>query len=101
MNTKTKFFIQFCSISISTITSIFETSLLYRAFNLEILGIFFILQSSTFLLSSLFSIRIIEATQVALNKYGLEKSNAIDEKSMKFCGTEKKNCKIVWKQDRR
>ena len=78
MNTKTKFFIQFCSISISTITSIFETSLLYRAFNLEILGTFFILQSSTFLLSSLFSIRIVESTQVALNKYGLEKSYAID-----------------------
>ena len=78
MNTKTKFFIQFFTISISTISSIFETSLLYRAFNLEILGTFFILQSSTFLLSSLFNIRIVESTQVALNKYGLEKSGAID-----------------------
>ena len=78
MNTKTKFFIQFFTISISTISSIFETSLLYRAFNLEILGTFFILQSSTFLLSALFNIRIVESTQVALNKYGLEKSSAID-----------------------
>ncbi len=78
MNTKTKFFVQFCTISISTITSLFETSLLYRAFNLEILGTFFIIQSSTILLSSLFNLRIVESTQVALNKYGLEKSNAID-----------------------
>tara|TARA_A100001035_G_scaffold280141_1_gene284228 strand:+ start:531 stop:1832 length:1302 start_codon:yes stop_codon:yes gene_type:complete len=76
MNTKTKFFVQFCTIIFSTISSIFETSLLYRAFNLEILGTFFIIQSSTLLLFSLFSVRIVESTQVALNKYGIKEYNS-------------------------
>ena len=79
MNIKSKFFLQFSTVIYSTFTSIFETSLLYRTFSLEILGTFFLLQSSTTLISSLLNIRIVEITQVFLNKYGLsEKTNFED-----------------------
>lgn len=78
MNIKIKFLFQFCTVIFSTIISILETSLLYRSFNLDILGTFFIMQSSTIIISSLFNIRIVESTQVALNKFGLNQSKAKD-----------------------
>ena len=73
MNIRSKFILQFLTVSYSTFTSIFETSILYRTFNLETLGTFFILQSSTIIISSLLNIRIVETTQILLNKYGLSK----------------------------
>ena len=79
MNIRLKFFLQFCTVIYSTFASIIETSILYRSFNLNILGTFFLLQSSTILLSSILSIRIVETTQVLLNKFGLSERKAYEQ----------------------
>ena len=79
MNIRSKFYLQFLTVLYSTFTSIFETSILYRTFNLETLGTFFILQSSTILISSLLNIRIVETTQILLNKYGISEEISFEK----------------------
>ena len=65
---RAKFIIHFITVAFTTCSSFFENFLLFNNFNIEILGIFFIIQSSIILGSSFVNFRITEVIQILFSK---------------------------------
>ncbi len=79
---KTKIIIQFITVCFTTIISLIEVYILYNTFSLEILGTFFLIQSTSLLGTAFLGFRIMEVTQLLFSSKNIsikERNNTFSE----------------------
>ena len=79
---KTKIIIQFITVCFTTIISLIEVYILYNTFSLEILGTFFLIQSTSLLGTAFLGFRIMEVTQLLFSSKDIsikERNNTFSE----------------------
>ena len=82
IKSKTKIIFHSITVAFTTLASVIEASILFNSFELEKIGTFFVIQSTSLLASAFFGFRIMEVTQLLFSNKNIsceERNNSFSE----------------------